>query len=61
MQSVKDSLLDIVQKLPNTTTYDAAIEAILVRARYEAGKAEIEQGKAVPHADVLKHFDKWLK
>lgn len=61
MQSVKDSLIDVIQKLPSTTTYDDAIEAILVRARFEAGKAEIDQGKGVRHEDALKQFEKWLK
>ena len=61
MASVKDNLMDVVRNLPTATTYDAAIEAIIIRARFDAGKEEIATGNGISHQQVIEHFDKWLK
>jgi predicted transcriptional regulator len=56
MSTVKESLLEIVQKLPNECTWDDAMYQIYVRQKIEAGLKDADEGQLVDHDAVFEEF-----
>lgn len=56
MRSVKDSVLELVRQLPDECTWDDVMYQIYVRQKIEAGLADLEQGRTVPHDEVFAEF-----
>jgi predicted transcriptional regulator len=50
--TTRDRILEALQGLPADATFDDAIEKLVFLAKIEAGLAELDQGKGVPHAEV---------
>ena len=48
----REQILDALQDLPTDATFDDAIERLLFLARIDAGLAELDQGKGIPHDEV---------
>jgi predicted transcriptional regulator len=53
MSSVKESLRDIVDQLPDECTWDEVMDRIYVRQKIEAGLADEVAGRTVTHQDVF--------
>jgi predicted transcriptional regulator len=56
MSTVKESLLEIVQKLPNECTWDEAMYQIYVRQKIEAGLKDADEGRLIDHDAVFQEF-----
>ena len=56
MSSVKESLLEIVQKLPNECTWDEVMYQIYVRQKIEAGLKDADEGRLVDHDAVFQEL-----
>jgi predicted transcriptional regulator len=50
--TTRDRILEALQGLPADATFDDAIEKLVFLAKIEAGLAELDKGKGVPHAEV---------
>ena len=61
MQSTKKKVLDIIEKLPNDVEYNDIFEAIYFQQKIEIGLAQSEKNQGIPHEEVRKRFEKWLK
>jgi predicted transcriptional regulator len=48
----RDRILEALQDLPADTTVDDAIERLVFLAKIDAGLAELDEGKGIPHAEV---------
>jgi predicted transcriptional regulator len=48
----REQILDAIQDLPTDATFDDAIERLLFLAKIDAGLAELDQGKGIPHDEV---------
>ena len=48
----REQILDALQDLPTDATFDDAIERLLFLAKIDAGLAELDQGKGIPHDEV---------
>ena len=51
-RTTRDRILDALQDLPADATVDDAIEKLLFLAKIDAGVAELDQGKGIPHEEV---------
>jgi predicted transcriptional regulator len=52
----REQILDAVQDLPTDATFDDAIERLVFLAKIEAGLAELDQGKGIPHDEVKRRL-----
>lgn len=50
--STRQRILDALSDLPDDATLDDAIERLVFLARIDAGLAELDAGKGVPHEEV---------
>ncbi len=50
--TARDKILEALQDLPDDATVDDAIERLVFLARVDAGLAELDAGKGVPHEEA---------
>jgi predicted transcriptional regulator len=51
-RTTRDRILDALQDLPADATVDDAIERLVLLAKVDAGLAELDEGKGIPHEEV---------
>lgn len=51
-ESVKQKILQVVERLPDTGTLEDAIERLCFLARAEEGLRQSDAGETVPHAEA---------
>jgi predicted transcriptional regulator len=52
----RDRILEALQNLPADATVDDAIERLVFLAKIDAGLAELDEGKGIPHAEVKRRL-----
>ena len=52
----RDRILDALQDLPAEATLDDAIERLVFLAKIDAGLAELDEGKGIPHEEVKRRL-----
>jgi predicted transcriptional regulator len=55
-RSTRDQVIDALRGLPPDATIDDAIERLLFLAKVEAGLAELDQGRGIPHDEVKRRL-----
>lgn len=50
--TTRDRILEALQDLPADATVDDAIERLVFLAKIDAGLAELDEGKGIPHEEV---------
>jgi len=56
MNSVKEQARELVDTLPEGVTWDDVMYAIYVRQKFETGVKAGEEGRVVPHEEVMKRY-----
>jgi len=51
-RSAREQILEALQDLPADATFDDAIERLVFLAKIDAGLAELDEGKGIPHEEV---------
>ena len=54
--TVKDRILQALEELPSDATFDDAIERLVFLAKIDAGLAELDAGKGVPHDEAKRRL-----
>jgi predicted transcriptional regulator len=57
----KEMARTVIDSLPQEASLDEIIHALYVRAKFERGEREIRQGLGIPHEEVKKRLQKWVK
>ena len=52
----RDRILSALQDLPADATIDDAIERLVFLAKVDAGLAELDEGKGIPHEEVKRRL-----
>ncbi len=52
----REQILDALQDLLTDATFDDAIERLVFLAKIDAGRAELDQGKGIPHEEVKRRL-----
>ena len=55
-QTTRDRIREAMDKLPPDATFDDAIERLVFLAKIDAGLAELDEGKVIPHAEVKRRL-----
>jgi len=54
--TARERILEALQDLPDDATVDDAIERLIFLARIDAGLAELDAGKGIPHEEVKRRL-----
>ena len=57
IETVKQKILQAVERLPDTATLEDAIERLCFLAKVEEGLRQSDAGETVPHAARLLHLE----
>jgi predicted transcriptional regulator len=57
-ETVKQKILHVVERLPDTATLEDAIERLCFLAKVEEGLCQSDAGETVPHAEALRQIRK---
>lgn len=55
--TVKQSLLELAQSLPDNCTWDDVMYQVYVRQKIEAGLRDVEERRLISHEEVFKEFE----
>ena len=55
-ETVKQKILQVVERLPDTATLEDAIERLCFQAKIEEGIRQSDAGETVPHAEVVRQL-----
>ncbi len=55
-QTVKQKILQAVERLPDTATLEDAIERLCFLAKVEEGLRQSDAGETVPHAEAVRQI-----
>ncbi len=61
MESPKQQVAEILEKLPDDASFEDIQYHIYVRQKIEEGLADIGAGRVISHAEVQRRLAKWLK
>ena len=61
MKSAKQSAIEIIENLPDDSSYEDIMERLFFLQKVEAGLKDIDDGKVVSHEEVKKRLVRWLK
>ena len=54
--TVKQRAIEAIQALPDTATFDDAIERLCFLAKIEEGLQQLDEGKGIPHDEVKRRL-----
>jgi predicted transcriptional regulator len=54
--TARERILEALQDLPDDATFDDAIERLVFLAKIDAGLAELDAGKGIPHEEVKRRL-----
>ena len=55
-ETVKQKILQVVERLPDTATLEDAIERLCFLAKIEEGIRQSDAGETVPHAEAIQQI-----
>lgn len=61
MANPKQVLLEALQGLPDSATFEDIEYHVYVRARLEEGRRAVQEGRVAPHDDVKRQLAEWRK
>lgn len=57
----KQATLKMLRNLKDDVTYEDIMYELYVLEKIERGLRELDEGKGIPHEEVMKSLSKWLK
>ncbi len=61
MQSIKNNIIKLIQKLPQNASYEDIQYEIYVHSHIEKGLEDINKGEYITHKEAMERLKKWLK
>ncbi len=56
MQSAKEAVRQIIDRLPDQATWDDIMYELYVKQKIEAGLKAVEEGRTIPHEEMKRHL-----
>ena len=60
MPTAKEEIKTLVDAMPDDLTWDEVVYRLYVRKRVQRGVASLDQGKGIPHEQVMREMRTWL-
>jgi predicted transcriptional regulator len=61
MKNAKQSAIEVIENLPDDSSYEDIMERLFFLQKVESGLRDISDGKVISHSDVKKRLVRWLK
>ena len=61
MQSIKNNIIKLIQKLPQNASYEDIQYEIYVHSQIEKGLEDINKGEYITNKEAMERLKKWLK
>ncbi|MBM9578658.1 hypothetical protein JWG45_16045 [Leptospira sp. 201903070] len=61
MPSTKQQAINLIESLPDDTSFDDIMEELFFSKKIQQGLTELDNNKVVPHAQILEEINKWRK
>ncbi|MFA4796411.1 hypothetical protein B1J93_01305 [Leptospira kirschneri serovar Pomona] len=61
MPSTKQQAINLIESLPDDTSFDDIMEELFFSKKVQQGLTELDNNKAISHAQILEEIDKWRK
>jgi predicted transcriptional regulator len=61
MKNAKQSAIEVIENLPDDSSYEDIMEMLFFLQKVELGLKDIKDGKVISHEDVKKRLGRWLK
>ena len=61
MQNAKRNAIEVIQRLPDESSYEDIVERLLFLQKVEAGLEDIREGRVVSHDEAKRRLSRWLK
>jgi predicted transcriptional regulator len=61
MRTAKQSAIEVIENLPDDSSYEDIMGRLFFLQKVEAGLKDIEEGHVVSHEEVKKRLARWLK
>ncbi len=58
---IKESVIDLLGKLPDETNYEDIIAEIYFKKQVEEGIEQLDNGQSLNHEEVKKRLERWLR
>ena len=61
MRSVRDEVLDTLDRLPDGASLEELLSELHFKAKVLRGVAQAERGETIPNERVMEELDEWLQ
>ncbi len=59
--STKEAVIEMIRHMPDDVSVPDIMAELSVRHEIEEGIRELDEGKGIPHEEVMTRMEKWLK
>jgi predicted transcriptional regulator len=59
--TTRDAVIEMIRRMPADATADDIAAALYVRQAIDDGIRELDEGKGIPHEEIVRRVSKWLK
>lgn len=59
--TTKEAAKKVIDKLPDEADMDAIIHALYIKAKFDHGLRQIDEGKGIPHEKAKEMMRTWVK
>ena len=60
MMALKQQIIDLIEKMPDTLTIDDVIEELCFKMQVDEGLEQLDRGQILEHDQVKQKLSKWL-
>ncbi len=57
--TTKEAVIDLIRRLPDDATIEDIMEELYVRQQIEEGLRQLDDGRGIPHEEVVERMAKW--
>lgn len=61
MAFVKEEVIKMIQNMPKDTSIEDIMAELYFRYQVDEGLKQLDEGKGIPHEEVEKRMERWLK
>lgn len=61
MQAIKENVITMIQNMPQDISIEDIMAELYFRYEVDQGLKQLDEGKGIPHEEVEKRMEKWLK
>ncbi|WP_367899155.1 hypothetical protein AB3N61_18170 [Leptospira sp. WS58.C1] len=61
MPSTKQQALDLIENLPDDSSFDDIMEELFFSKKVQEGLSDLDSNKTISHKQVLEEITKWRK